>query len=159
MKKITVLSDTHGNRAAIDSIKQVLCENDMVIHLGDVSQDGSYIKKFNPNTYCLNGNCDLMRTGEEELVIKAEEVKIFACHGHRYSVKSTLTALLARAKNLGCNVALFGHTHRACELEENGILVVNPGNMSKYSRNSYCYLVIDGEKAVAKIVYTDERKL
>lgn len=157
MKRIVVLSDTHGNRAAIDSIAQILRESDMVIHLGDTSQDGNYIKKYNDNTYCLNGNCDAMSLGENELTLEVEDVKIFACHGHRYSVKSTLQKLTERAKEHGCGIALYGHNHRANESEIDGILTINPGNMTRYSRNSYCYLIINGDKTVAKIVFTDER--
>ena len=155
MKKIVILSDTHGNRAAIDSIERILRESDMVIHLGDTSQDGNYIKKYNDSTYCLNGNCDLMPVGENELTLEVDGVKILACHGHRYSVKSTNQKLVDRAKELGCSIALYGHTHNASEQEINGVLTINPGTMSRYSRNSYCYLIINGDKATSKIVYTN----
>lgn len=155
MKTIAVLSDTHGNRSAIDKISAVLQESDLVIHLGDTSQDGNYLKKYNKNVYLLNGNCDFMPVGNEELIIDVEDVKIFACHGHRYSVKSTDKKLITRAKELGCRVALYGHTHCASESETNGVLAVNPGAMTKFCRKSYCYIVIDGSTAVAKIVYID----
>lgn len=156
MTTITVLSDTHGNRAAIDAISGVLEESDIVIHLGDTSQDGNYIKKYNKNTYILNGNCDFLPCGEKEITLAVEGVKIFACHGHLYSVKSSSSRLAKRAKELNCGVALYGHTHKACEEETDGVLTLNPGTMSRYSRKSYLYLVVNGEKAVAKIVYTNE---
>lgn len=156
MTTLTVVSDTHGNRAAIDSLARVLEESDAVVHLGDTSQDGIYIKKYNKNTYTINGNCDLMPCGQNEAVIPVEGVKIFACHGHRYSVKSGLAGLAERAKDLGCRIALYGHTHRAREEEIDGVLLLNPGTMSRYSEKSYIYLVINGEKAVAKIVYLNE---
>lgn len=155
MKKITVLSDTHGNRTAMDRLGRVLEESDMVIHLGDTSGDGNYLKKYNKNLYVLNGNCDVFPSGENELVIPVEGLKIFACHGHRYSVKSTLQKLAARAEELGCGIALYGHTHRAAEENVGGVTAINPGTMNRYSRNSYCYLVVNGGNAVCKIVYTD----
>lgn len=155
MKTVTVLSDTHGNRAAIDKIADVLRESDLVIHLGDTSADGNYIKKFNPNVRLINGNCDPIRLGEDEITLEIEGVNIFACHGHRYSVKSSAAKLIARAKELGCGVALYGHSHRASEKETDGVLAINPGTMSRYSEKSYCYLVINGGKAVAKIVNVD----
>lgn len=160
MKKITVLSDTHGNLSAINDIMTVMSESDIIIHLGDTSKDGNYIRRLFPHkTYLLNGNCDFDTYGKDELVINVEGVKIFACHGHMYSVKSTLDKLVARAKESDCKVALYGHTHMAEENEINGVLTVNPGNMSRYSRNSYCYIVINGEKVVPVIVYTDQRNL
>lgn len=160
MTTIVVLSDTHGNRRDIESLFPVMEESDMIIHLGDTSQDGSFIlAKFPNKTYLLNGNCDIFKAGENELVLEVEGVKIFACHGHLYSVKSTPVKLVKRAKELDCAVALYGHTHTACEKEIDGVLTVNPGTMSKYARKSYCYLVINGNKAVAKTVYCDERNI
>ena len=44
MKKITVVSDSHGNRRALDGLDVIFGESDIVIHLGDTSADGSYIQ-------------------------------------------------------------------------------------------------------------------
>lgn len=160
MKTIVVLSDTHGNTGALNEIINILSECDIIIHLGDTSRDGNFIRKLYPyKTYILNGNCDFGTYGEDEIVLQVEDVKIFACHGHKYGVKSGLQKLAARAKELDCSVALYGHTHRAEENEVDGVLTVNPGTMSAYSRYSYCYLAINGKKAVPVIVYTDERNL
>lgn len=153
MTTIVVLSDSHGNRRSIEQLFPVMEESDIIIHLGDTSQDGSFIKaKFPDKTYLLNGNCDIMRAGENELTLEVEGLKLFACHGHLYSVKSTQQKLVNRAKELGCAVALYGHTHSAFEGEIDGVLTINPGTMSRYSNKSYCYLVINGNKAVAKTV-------
>lgn len=160
MKTVFVLADTHGNRTAIDGLLPVMAESDYIIHLGDTSQDGNYIRaKFPSKTYLLNGNCDFTKLGDDELALDIEDVKIFACHGHMYSVKSTCANLVSRAKELGCSVALYGHTHNACECEIDGVLTVNPGTLSRYSKNSYCYIVINGKKAVSKIVYPAERNI
>lgn len=156
MTTVVVLSDSHGNRRDIESLFPVMEESDMIIHLGDTSQDGNFVRgKFPNKTYILNGNCDLMKLGENELVLEVEGVKIFACHGHLYSVKSTPAKLAKRAKELGCTVALYGHTHSASELEIDGVLTVNPGTMSRYANKSYCYIVINGDKVVTKIVYCE----
>lgn len=153
MTTIIILSDSHGNRHAIEQLFPIMEESDLIIHLGDTSQDGGFIRtKFPYKTRVVNGNCDLMKLGDDELVMEVEGVKIFACHGHTYSVKSTPAKLAKRAKELGCTVALYGHTHSASELEVDGVLTVNPGTLSKYSNKSYCYLVINGDKAVAKTV-------
>ncbi len=44
MKTVTVLSDTHGNRRALDRLDTVLRESDYIIHLGDTSADGVYLR-------------------------------------------------------------------------------------------------------------------
>lgn len=154
MKTVTVLSDTHGNAGALEKLDGIFSESDFIIHLGDTSGDGAKIaKKYPDKTYLINGNCDIMHCGENELVIDIEGVKIFATHGHLYSAKTTLLKLAKRARELGCKVALYGHTHRAGEDEIDGVTLINPGTASRYSRQSYCYLVINQDKAVAKTVY------
>lgn len=156
MKTAVVLSDTHGNRAAIDALYGVLSESDYIFHLGDTSSDCGYIRQRLPHKriISINGNCDMWNLGEDESVTEIEGVKIFACHGHRYSAKHTLLKLALRGKELGCDVVLYGHTHCAREDEYDGVKLINPGCMTRYSRNSYAYLVINGENTVCKIVYT-----
>ena len=153
MKTVTVVSDSHGNRAALDKLNAVFSESDYIIHLGDTSSDGAYIKtQFPDKTYLLNGNCDLVRLGEKELTLQIESVKLFACHGDTYGVKSGLDRIAYKAGQENCTVALFGHTHRATELLTGSVTLFNPGTLSRYSRNTYLYLVINGDKAVGKIV-------
>jgi hypothetical protein len=153
MKTITVISDSHGNRASIDRLMPIFAESDYIIHLGDTSGDGNYIKKtFPEKTVVLNGNCDIVKVGESQVVLTIEGVKIFACHGDAYGVKRGIDNLAYKAQEEGCTVALYGHTHRAQEDELGGVKIFNPGNLSRYSKNSYLYLVINGDKATGKIV-------
>lgn len=152
MKKITVVSDSHGNRSALDRLNTVFSESDIIIHLGDTSADGSYLQAKFPQVQLLNGNCDPVKLGEDEKIIQAENVKILACHGHLYSVKSTLSRLAARAKEYGCQIALYGHSHRAREDFIDGVTLLNPGALYRYGEKSYLYLVVNGEKFTCKIV-------
>ena len=57
-----------------------------------------------------------------------------------------------RGKEENCGLILYGHTHRAREEEIDSVTLINPGNLSRYSQNSYCYLVISGDKITSKIV-------
>ncbi|MDE6868615.1 MAG: metallophosphoesterase [Clostridia bacterium] len=152
MKKITVVSDSHGNRRALDGLDTVFSESDIIIHLGDTSADGSYLQSKYPQTLIVNGNCDPVKLGENERVIEVEGLKIFACHGHLYSAKSTLLKIAERAKELDCRIALYGHTHRAREDFIGGVTLINPGALYRYGEKSYLYLVLNGEKFTAKTV-------
>lgn len=153
MKTAIVISDSHGNRAAIEKLDPLFAESDYIFHLGDTCDDGGAIRrKYPEKTFVVNGNCDFYKLGEDEIVTEIEGVKILACHGHRYSVKRTIEPLISRAEELGCKIALYGHTHIAQIEERGGVTAVNPGNLSRYSENSYCYIVFHGGKAVAKIV-------
>ena len=153
MKTIVVISDTHRNTAPLDKISVVLSECDYIFHLGDMASDAKEIMRAYPEkTYVLAGNNDFFG-GESEIVLDVEGRRVFACHGHRYGVKSGTERLGRAAKEKLCDVALFGHTHEAYIGEQDGVLLINPGCMTRFSpKDTYCYLVINGSKAVPTIV-------
>ncbi len=152
MKTFLVCSDSHGRRGALDRVRPLIAENDFFIHLGDGSSDAREILSLYPEkTYICRGNCDFA-FGEAEYVLQAEGLSVLACHGHRYGVKRGLEGLAARAKQLGCEVALYGHTHIADVRTVDGVLCVNPGALASYAEASYCYLVLHRGKATPTIV-------
>jgi putative phosphoesterase len=153
MKTAIVISDTHGNRGVFDKLEGIFSESDYIIHLGDTSLDGSVIrKKYPQKTFLLNGNCDLPKLGEDEHVFEIEDVRIFACHGDRFGVKSNRDKLCYKAQQENCTVALYGHTHKPLEEFIDGVTLLNPGTLNRYSANTYLYLVINKDKLVYKIV-------
>ena len=152
MKTFVVLSDSHGRKKNVEKLLALFAENDLVVNLGDGSADVRDFGRENPEkVYIMKGNCDFSY-GLDEAVIEAEQVRIFCCHGHKYGVKSGLGRLAARAKELDCSVALYGHTHRADISEVGGVLCVNPGAAGDYTSPSYCYLVVHGAKVTPTVV-------
>ena len=66
MKTFVIVSDSHRNRAALDKLDGVFSECDYIVHLGDLSSDGGYIRGKYPNkTIVINGNCDLDKLGDD----------------------------------------------------------------------------------------------
>ncbi len=152
MKTFVVVSDSHARAGAIDRVSHLFAENDFLIHLGDGSGDMRPVMRLYPEkTYVMKGNCDFS-FGEEECVIEAEGVRIFCCHGHKYGVKHGLSRLAARAKELDCGVALYGHTHTADIATVDDVLCVNPGALGDYAAPSYCYMVAHRGNVTATIV-------
>lgn len=151
MKTFAVFSDSHGRRSAVEKIRGVLEESDCILCLGDGAGEMRALQReFPEKTYVVKGNCDFV--GEDEIVLEEEGVKILLCHGHRYGVKGGITRLVYRAQELGCALALYGHTHRADIQTVNGVTCVNPGALSSYTEPSYCYLVIHNGKITPTIV-------
>ena len=70
------------------------------------------------------------------------------------SRKSGLETLAARAKELACDVALYGHTHTPLISEVGGVTLVNPGSLrfDVGAGGSYAYLVVNGKKVTAVLV-------
>ena len=152
MKTFVIMSDSHGRRGAVDRVKHLFAENDYIVHLGDGSTDmRPVLSEFPEKTYILRGNCDFAY-GEDECIIEAGGMSVLCCHGHRYGVKSGLSKLAYRAKELGCEIALYGHTHRARIDDVGGVLCINPGSLGSFSDPSYCYLVVHEGKATPTIV-------
>ena len=102
---------------------------DAVFHLGDCERDTQRLEKEFPDLplYRVCGNCDREPVNPEVLQLTLDGVKFFLTHGHRYSVKSTLDALLNAAYFAGADMVRFGHTHRAVSETMQGLYVVNPG--------------------------------
>jgi putative phosphoesterase len=155
MKKIIILSDTHGNQKAVDKLRPLFSENDYVVHLGDGFLEAKkLLSEYPDSTYLCAGNCDFYTHLPEEGVLEVESIRIFYCHGHRYGVKSGLKFLAEKAKSLDCEVALYGHTHVAKISQLDGVTLINPGTMSYPlgKGGTYCYLVVHKEKATPVIV-------
>jgi len=138
-----VISDTHGDRAAIRRAMAAAGEVDGWIHLGDHYRDAAILKESGCEVFAVAGNCDY--GGESELVLGVVGTKLLLTHGHMYGVAFSLDKLCYRAEELGCSAALFGHTHIQL-LEEGGeVLLLNPGSPSRPrggSRPGYALLYI-----------------
>ncbi len=155
MKKLIVLSDTHGNRKGVEALRARIAENDFVIHLGDGAGDlRELMREYPDKMYLCAGNCDFFSPYLEEGVLEVEQVRIFYCHGHKYGVKRDLTALAQEAKRQNCDVALYGHTHQALISKIDGVTLINPGTLHyDIDRGgSYCYLVIHKKEITSVIV-------
>ena len=155
MKKIIVISDTHGNLSGVESLRSLVAENDYLIHLGDGSGDiRGFWNDYPDKIYQCRGNCDFFSPLPDEEVIEIEGVRILYCHGHKYGVKSGLRALAEETKKRKCGVALYGHTHNAKITETDGVTLINPGSLRRpvEEGGSYCYLVINKDKATPVLV-------
>lgn len=140
MKTLVVISDSHGNIDGIKNLDKLFEQCDYIFHLGDYCIDCNYIKsKYEDKLYSVKGNCDF---GGSPIYVQIEDVKVMAIHGNKYGVKSSLLPLMLKAKEEGCGLVLFGHTHNAFTSTDNGITMVNPGALSKRN-GSYSVITID----------------
>lgn len=131
--KILIFTDSHGYNVSMACAVEREAP-DMVLHLGDHTEDARELERVFPQlTVCaVRGNNDFFdRSVPEHAVVSADGVRIFLTHGHReqvYAREGKLVAQLARED--GCGLAFFGHTHHMYLERENGVLVCNPGSIS-----------------------------
>lgn len=122
MKRIAILSDTHG--LLRPRVLEYLSKADVIIHGGDINtqaivdQLGSYAP-----LYIVRGNND--KEWAEgmplSLTFSQEGVRFFLVHNKR-DVPAGLTDV---------DVVVYGHSHKYSHEEKNGVLWLNPGSCGK----------------------------
>ena len=137
--KILVVSDTHRKD---DNLKLVLseeCPLDMLIHLGDAEGSEHFIPDWvNPECRMemVLGNNDFFSRLDREREIDIAGHKAFITHGHYYGVSMGPEGLVDEAKSRGCDIAMYGHTHRPYLDVIDGVTVLNPGSLSTPDRKA-----------------------
>ncbi|NHJ20882.1 MAG: metallophosphoesterase [Candidatus Lokiarchaeota archaeon] len=165
---IAVLSDTHDHRDNILKAVSIMNEKkvDALIHCGDYV--APFVKKwFNglnesikENFYGVFGNndgeilyltqnlgqiCKFAKNGHE-LIIELGGKRIFASHMPK---QETIDAL---ADSGNFDIILSGHTHNMVNTKQNGVLIVNPGELCGYLTDKSTFAIIDTESMKAEII-------
>lgn len=138
--KILVFSDSHGDYRRLKKAADMHPDADMFIFLGDGLRDAERLfdESKGVTAVAVKGNCDISGVGFSDLyldeqTLDIEGVRIFCCHGHKYSVKFSLLNLAYRAREKEVDIALFGHTHTPVETVNEGIRFFNPGSVREGS--------------------------
>ena len=130
---IVVMSDTHLTKltASFQELCEQYCtEADLVIHLGD-SMAGpvlDYLEQY--PLEAVAGNMDdasIQRRLPDKKIIQVESYRIGLTHGW-----GNPFGLRGRLLNdfKGVDAILFGHTHEALQLHQDGIFWFNPGSVT-----------------------------
>ncbi len=156
---VGLVSDTHDNIYMIDRAVERLNEErvGLVLHAGDYVSAFT-AKHFEPLEAPMIGvygnNC-----AERELLgrvyaeagaeirgyfaeVEADGLRVALLHGHRKED-------VDRAYGGGYDVIVRGHTHRASIGEEDGVLVVNPGEVCGYVSGRCTLAFLDTERRAA----------
>ena len=150
--KIAVISDTHVPDRTPDLedlfLEKLKNENyDLILHAGDICVMGviTKLEKIAP-VLAVRGNRDILLRRKIPMVQKFEKygVKIALMHGHMDFITYWVDKLLyifkgyERARYVsrlegaapGADVYIYGHTHHAENLWQNGVLYFNPGSIT-----------------------------
>lgn len=146
-----VFSDSHGHLDNALRALETAGPLDLIIHAGDFYRDALRLPAaIKLPVKAVTGNCDLFDHGPPELVFELAGHRILLVHGHEFSSKFRYQKLLYQAIEKNTDIVVFGHSHTAGYLKENGVLLFNPGSISRprdHNRPSYGILEID-EKGV-----------
>ena len=111
--KILIVSDTHGHEENLERVVEKVGKIDCLLHLGDVEGQEDYIEALvSCPVHIVAGNNDFFSELPREIVVTIGDYRILMTHGHYYGVSVETSMLKEEALARGCNVALYGHTHR-----------------------------------------------
>lgn len=152
--KLIVFSDSHGNLENIHTAINFF-RNEIIgiVHLGDFFEDAKKIQKSYPELpmFYVSGNNDF--PGDKtELFFNSFNKKLFLTHGHFYNVYFGVDKLFYRAKEIGANICLFGHTHNPFIEQIEDIFILNPGSISyprALDKPTFAILEIQGNNVSA----------
>ena len=151
-KIIGVVSDTHGlvRPALLEFFQGV----DLVIHAGDIGPEEVLTElETQAPVVAVSGNTDrfpLLGKLPETQIVQIGAVRIFITH-----IGGEPKAMRRRFPELAsCRIAIFGHSHRALQRKQDGVLFFNPGSAGprRFSLPVTAgKLQIDGDKFSARI--------
>lgn len=151
-----VFSDSHGYLAnAIRSINEA-GHLDLIIHAGDFYPDALRLAdETDLPVKAVMGNCDYPDERILEDVFDLAGSRILLVHGHTLVSKSRADKLVRRASETGAGTVIFGHSHIAGIARAAGVLLFNPGSITKprdHGGPSYGILEVN-EEGIKPAIY------
>ena len=157
---VLLLSDTHG---AVDAVRWILSafseECQACLFAGDGAQDIITVVReaasgritIPPVIIMAQGNCDsqlyppIFPDGANQkpfgLPVYQQKMiagqQILLAHGHLHHVELDGRKLSMTAENLGCTIAVYGHTHIQSIEGFGGVTAINPGSPLRPRGKSY----------------------
>ncbi|EOR25486.1 metallophosphoesterase [Niallia alba] len=151
--KILIVSDSHGLVSELGVLKKRHEEDvDLFLHCGDSELSAS--EEVMAGYITVQGNCDYEDRYPTETIQEIARKKIFLTHGHLYGVKSSLNNLLYKAKEMGANIACFGHSHFLGMEVVDDVLFINPGSLRLprgRKEQTYVILTIESNRFVTEV--------
>ena len=178
--KLGVLSDSHGNLKNLEEAAKWLIENekvDVLVHLGDDSDDTKVLEKFGVKLIKVPGVFEdyyqdpgitnrLIETFDEKKVLISHTEEI-----HKNDPSPEVKELIRPEEVIAkkeVDIALAGHTHIP-KIEgpskagyPEGVLIFNPGHLKEWEteqKKGYfpSFGLVDFEKRIAKVINLEKK--
>ena len=174
---VLLLSDTHG---AVDAVRWILSafskECQACLFAGDGAQDMITVVReaaagrisIPPVIIMTQGNCDsqlsppaLPNTDNPKpfgLPVYQQKTiarqHILLTHGHLYHIELDGRKLSMAAENLGCTIAVHGHTHIQSIESFGGVTAINPGSPLRPRGKSYGgFAILSIDNAIGRLQF------
>lgn len=158
MSRIAVVSDSHGSIENLSLFLDRLKNVDALWHLGDHAEDALPISmRLNCGYVAVRGNCDPFSNEPLTYTVDWHGKRILLLHGHTVTGK---LALLYAAKQANADAVFFGHSHVPSIETEDGVLLLNPGSLSRprtAKGPSVALLTLEDDAMRAELLFARER--
>ena len=129
MPRIAVISDSHGDIENLRFFQKRLGNVDALYHLGDHAADAAALsERLNCGFVAVRGNCDPFSDAPLTYTVDWLGHRILLLHGHTVSGRQSL---LYAAQEANADAVLFGHSHVPSAEKVRGVLMLNPGSLSR----------------------------
>ncbi len=131
MKRVLVISDSHGRNDDIEGVLNQVGHIDYMIHCGDLERGDDYVRSLvDCPVVLISGNNDYFLDLPMEAEIEIEGIKIWVVHGHYYYVNMTVDYLREEGLKKGVDVVMYGHTHVPYFEQDENLTILNPGSLT-----------------------------
>lgn len=146
---IIVMSDSHGDRAIVEEIKnRYLGKVDAIFHDGD--SELPFKDEIWEGIHVVAGNMDFYPGYPERLVTDLDGTIIAQTHGHLFNINFSFQKLDLWAQEVGADICLYGHLHVPDAWMQGKTLFLNPGSISQprglITERLYAKLEIDEDR-------------
>lgn len=129
MKKILIVSDSHGYKKEVSALTASFEDNvDVMVHCGDSELDYDH-KAMRVFSKKVAGNCDYDLEYPDEEIFSVGGFTFYVAHGHNHGVKMSFDAISYRASEAGAQIVCHGHSHLAHATKFGEQLIINPGSI------------------------------
>ena len=129
MPRIAIISDSHGSVENAYLFRDRIGQVDALYHLGDHADDAPLLAQIlNCGYVSVRGNCDPFSDAPLTETVEWNGTRILLLHGHTVSGRLALRLLAQQER---ADVVLFGHSHVPSIETVNGVLLINPGSLSR----------------------------
>lgn len=158
--KFLVISDNHGQWPLVNEIIQKFRSSvDFVFHCGD-SEFPADDPIWEDVDAVVSGNMDFDPQFRRKQEIETQIGNVLLVHGHLNGVNYGNDELMYEAKKHKFKFVFHGHTHILYADYQDGILIANPGSLSR-SRGPYPYktfMLVNVEPDEIIVEYYDENR-
>ena len=131
MKRILVISDSHGRNDDVAGVIRQVGHIDMLIHCGDVERGDDYIRSLvDCPVHMVSGNNDYNLDLPRQDIFNIGDYKTMVVHGHTFYVNRGVGRLREYALENHIDIVMFGHTPRPYIEIGDDVTILNPGSLS-----------------------------